>query len=302
MELKQLRFFVHVAELGSFSRAAVFLSVAQPALSRHIRRLESELGAELFYRNGRGVELTAAGDRLLHHAKAIVDQTRQARSELAALKEQPTGVTVLGVPPTVGQFLPAPLVRIFRSRYPSVVLRIVEVYSAHVHEWLSSGRIDVGLAYDLPRPNRALLTEHLWDENLCLVSPGNGAGVRPDFPFSRLSEMPLMLPGRPHGLRLLIDNAAAQHDVELKIELEVDSVTTTKELVQGGMGHTILPLAAVHKEVELGRMSARRLTAPPLTRTVLLATTARRPHSMAVESLVTAIRSVVMEFASHGNW
>jgi LysR family nitrogen assimilation transcriptional regulator len=312
MELKQLRYFVHVAELGSFTRAAVFLSVAQPALSRQIRNLESELGAKVFYRNGRGVELTTAGHRLIHHAKAIIDRTQRARNELLTLNEEAIGSTVLGVPPTVGQFLTAPLVRIFRRRYPGVALRVVEVYSAHVHEWLSSARIDVGLAYDAPRANRNLVTEHLWDENLCLVGPGPGAGGGaggagrggrgPDFPFLRLGEVPLMLPGRPHGLRLLVDTAAAQHDLELKVDLEVDSLTTTKELVQDGTGYTVLPLAAVHKEVESGRMTARRLTGPPLKRTVVLATAAQRSHSMAVEALVTAIRSVVKEFASHGKW
>ena len=305
MELKQLRSFVHIAELGSFSRAAVFLSVAQPALSRQIRNLEADLGAKLFYRNGRGVELTAAGRHLIDHAKAIINRTQRARTELLALKEEAVGATVLGVPPTVGQFLTAPLVRIFRGRYPGVALRVVEVYSAHVHEWLSSARIDVGLAYDAPLANRNLVTEHLWDENLCLVGPGDGVGgggVGPDFPFPRLGEVPLMLPGRPHGLRLLVDTAAARHDLVLKVDLEVDSLTTTKELVQDGTGYTILPLAAVHREVETGRMSARRLSGPPLMRTVVLATAAQRARSMAVEALVTAIRSVVEEFATRGKW
>ena len=305
MELKQLRYFVHVAELGSFTRAAVFLSVAQPALSRQIRNLESDLGAKVFYRNGRGVELTTAGRHLIQHAKAIIDRTQRARNELLALNDEAIGSTVLGVPPTVGQFLTAPLVRIFRRRYPGVALRVVEVYSAHVHEWLSSARIDVGLAYDAPRANRDQVTEHLWDENLCLVGPGEGegtGGVGPDFPFLRLGEVPLMLPGRPHGLRLLVDTAAAQHDLDLKVDLEVDSLTTTKELVQDGTGYTVLPLAAVHNEVEIGRMTARRLSGPPLKRTVVLATAAQRSHSMAVEALVTAIRSVVKEFATHGKW
>jgi len=308
MELKQLRSFVHIAELGSFTRAAIFLSVAQPALSRQIRNLEADLGAKLFYRNGRGVELTTAGRHLIDHAKAIIDQTQRARNELMALNEETVGATVLGVPPTVGQFLTAPLVRIFRGRYPGVALRVVEVYSAHVHEWLSSARIDVGLAYDAPRANRYLVTEHLWDENLCLVGPGDDSGgdgpggVGPDFPFLRLGELPLMLPGRPHGLRLLVDTAAAQHDLVLKVDLEVDSLTTTKELVQSGTGYTVLPLAAVHKEVELGLMSARRLSGPPLKRTVVLASLAQRSRSMAVEALVTVIRSVVRDFAAQGKW
>jgi LysR family nitrogen assimilation transcriptional regulator len=118
----------------------------------------------------------------------------------------------------------------------------------------------------------------------------------------QLGELPLMLPGRPHGLRLLVDTAAAQHDLVLKVDLEVDSLTTTKELVQSGTGYTVLPLAAVQKEVELGLMSARRLSGPPLKRTVVLASVAQRSRSMAVEALVTVIRSVVGELAAQGKW
>lgn len=303
MEFKQLNYFVHVADLGSFSKAAAFLSVAQPALSRQIRNLETELGTELLYRDGRGVTLTEAGGRLLDHAKTILDHTERARDEIIALKDTPTGSAILGIPPTVCQVLVAPLVRRFKESYPSVSLRVIEGFSGHVKEWLASGRIDVGVLYDAPRARRNLKTQELLVENLCLIGPGDGiSGDEREYPLRRLAELPLILPSRPHGLRLLVDTAAAHAGTTLQVDLELDSLSAIKELVQSGTGWTVLPYAAVYREVELGLMSAQRVTSPPLRRTVVLATTGQRPLSSAARALVELIQVQVDELVSSGKW
>ena len=303
MDFKQLNYFVHVAELGSFSRAATFLSVAQPALSRQVRNLETELGADLLYRDGRGVSLTEAGSQFLDHARTILDQTERARSAIMALKDTPTGSATLGVPPTVCQVLVAPLLRRFKASYPGISLRVVEGFSGHVNEWLSNGRIDVGILYNAPRARRNLATEELLVENLCLIGSGDGvSGDRREYPVRRLGEVSLILPSRPHGLRLLVDTAAAQSGVVLQVDLELDALSAIKELVQSGTGYTILPYAAVYREVELGLMSAHRLMSPPLRRTVVLATTGRRPLSLAAGALVELLKVQVADLVSSGKW
>ena len=303
MDIKQLNYFVHVADLGSFSKASAILSVAQPALSRQIRNLETELGTELLYRDGRGVTLTEAGGQLLDHAKSILDHTERARNEIIALKDTPTGSATLGLPPTVCQVLVAPLVHRFRESYPSVSLRVIEGFSGHVKEWLASGRIDVGVLYNAPRARRNLKTQELLVENLCLIGPGDGiSGAEREYPFRRLSEVPLILPSRPHGLRLLVDTAAAHAGVTLQVDLELDALSAIKELVQSGTGWTVLPYAAVYREVELGLMSAQRVTSPPLRRTVVLATTGQRPLSSAARVLVELIQVQVDELVSSGKW
>lgn len=303
MEFKQLNYFIHVADLGSFSKASAFLSVAQPALSRQIRNLETELGTELLYRDGRGVTLTEAGGQLLDHAKSILDHTERARSEIIALKDTPTGSATLGLPPTVCQVLVAPLLRRFKESYPNVSLRVVEGFSGHVKEWLASGRIDVGVLYNSPRARRNLKTQELLVENLCLIGPGDGiSGDEREYPLRKLADVPLILPSRPHGLRLLVDTAAAHAGVTLQVDLELDSLSAIKELVQSGTGWTVLPYAAVYREVELGLMSARRVTSPPLRRTVVLATTGQRPLSAAARALVELIQVQVNELVSSGKW
>ena len=102
MELKQLDYFLGVAESGSFSKAAIRLSVAQPILSRQIKLLESELGVELLYRNGRGVVVSEAGKVLETYARSVVGLVEKAQSEIGSLKAEPRGRVAIAMPPSIG--------------------------------------------------------------------------------------------------------------------------------------------------------------------------------------------------------
>jgi LysR family nitrogen assimilation transcriptional regulator len=145
VDLKQLEYFRHVAELGSFTRAASFLSVVQPALSRQVRQLEVELGQNLFERNGRGVVLTDAGTRLLEHARGILMQIGRARQELEDQRNGDSGHFALGLPPSLGRSVTVPLVKAFAQLLPNAKLATVEGLSAYMLEWLTVGRVECGL-------------------------------------------------------------------------------------------------------------------------------------------------------------
>src|SRR5258706_10991089 len=151
MELKQLRYFLSVSELGSFSKAAVQLSVAQPILSRQIRALEHDLNAELFYRNGRGIVLSEAGKLLEAYAREIIQTAGKASFEIMAMKAAPRGRITIAMPPSIGWVLTVPLVLRCRGEFPMIALHVVEGFSGHVTEWLSTGRIDIGVVYNAPR-------------------------------------------------------------------------------------------------------------------------------------------------------
>ena len=163
-DLKQLQLFTAVAEFGSFSRAAVALSVSQPVISRQIKALEEELGVALLYRNGRGIVLTEAGKLLENYASAILEQASRATTELAAMRSNPRGTIVLGMPPSVGIVLTAPLVKHFRAEFPQVTMRVIEGFSGHLLEWLVMGKIDVAVLYNAPRMNNLLAEPILRDE------------------------------------------------------------------------------------------------------------------------------------------
>ncbi len=301
MDIRQLRYFVNVAELGSFSRAAAFLSVAQPALSRQIRNLESELDTRLLYRTGRGVAVTESGRQLLDHAKAILDQMDRLRDDIAMVRERPSGSVTLGMPPTITQVLVTPLIRHLRARYPDISLQVAEGFSGFVNEWLASGRLDIAVLYNAPR-TKHLLTEKLLTEELFLVGPGseknNGRGI----PFAKVAGLPLILPSRPHGLRLLIDTYAGQHGFDLTIDCELDSLAAIKELVEHGAGWTILSFASVHREVQSGRLIARRIVNPPIKRDLVLATSTQRPLSRVAQVVIEQIKEEVDQLVGSGKW
>src|SRR5271170_120680 len=188
VDLKQLEYFRHVAELGSFTRAASFLSVVQPALSRQVRQLEIELGQNLFDRNGRGVVLTDAGTRLLEHTRGILTQIGRARQELEDQRKGDSGHFTLGLPPSLGRSVTVPMVKAFAAQLPNARLATVEGLSAYILEWLSVGRVDCALVYNAPTaPNVDL--QPLLDEQLFLISPLPARAARTERKSVTLAEL-----------------------------------------------------------------------------------------------------------------
>jgi LysR family nitrogen assimilation transcriptional regulator len=294
MEFKQLSYFLGIAESGSFSKAAIRLSVAQPILSRQIKLLESELGVELLYRNGRGIVLSEAGKLLESYAKSVVHLVGQAQSEIGALRAMPQGRVAIAMPPSIGWVLTGPLVLRCREAFPNILLHLAEGFSGHVAEWLSTGRIDIGIVYQAPwRPT--LQAEPLFSDELILLGAVNDpAGVGGDTVSTiRLAEIPLILPARPHGLRVLVDNALEQLGVSARVEFEVDAMPSTLSLVEKGVGYTVLSEAAVKHLLKAGRIRSWSLVEPVLTRELMLATSTQRPMSVGTRLVTRLIRDQV---------
>ncbi|HEY5797225.1 MAG TPA: LysR substrate-binding domain-containing protein [Bosea sp. (in: a-proteobacteria)] len=303
IDLKQLKAFSTLAEFGSFSRSAGVLGVAQPVLSRQIKALEQELGVELFYRNGRGTVLTEAGKVLNLYAKDLVETVDRAASEVMALKSSPRGTIVIGLPPSVGIVLTVPLVQHFREAFPLISLRVIEGFSGHVLEWLLTGKIDVAVLYNAPRTG-SLRAEPLLTDELFLLGPAEG-GILPDaesVPARLLSEIPLILPARPHGLRMLVDSMLGEAGIVPRVEIEVEAMPSTLGLVENGVGYTILSYSTAHARVQAGRMRAWRIVEPGITRQLILATSSQRPTTPAMRSLVSMVRQEVRSLTEQGLW
>ncbi|MCX8004416.1 MAG: LysR substrate-binding domain-containing protein, partial [Burkholderiaceae bacterium] len=242
MNLKQLEYFVRVAEAGSFSRAAMILNVAQPALSRQVRRLETDLRTALLVRTGRGVVLTEAGKRLFEHSVGILQLTAQARHEVVASRDEPTGYIVIALPPTLARMLTMPLVEGFRRQLPRARLAIVEGFSTHIAEWVATGRVDLGVVYD-PEPQAALETAPVREETLCLVSAAErgrparaSRRIAKPVPFAELPQYPLIVPERAHTFRRLLEAQAARLGLKLQVAWEMSSVQSILDLVRVGYG------------------------------------------------------------------
>lgn len=299
VELKQLKYFSRVAQMGSVSKAAASLSVAQPAISRQIAQLEDELGVPLFFRNGRGVTLTEAGHVFFGRATAILDQTLHAEQEMRDLRSVISGTVSLGLPPTAAQVLVVPLIQRLRTLYPELTLQVREAFSGYVNEWLSFGALDIAVLYDAPR-GRQLVTEDLVHEDLFLVGPPDGP--QGPIPFAELAKLPLILPSQPHGLRLLVDKIAAEADLTLRTAFEIDALSVIKDLVESGIGFTILPSAAVHRERAAGTLGVRKIVEPTPSRTLVLSTSSQRPLTNATRAVVKELKGVVRELIRDRVW
>lgn len=292
MNLKQLRYVAYVAESASISRAAQALNIAQPSLSHQISELEAELGVKLFHRSASGVMPTAQGRMFADRARAILRSIEALTREVRHSGVAPVGEVMVGLPTTMALHLTIPLVKAVSARFPGVRLRVSEGMSGHIQEWVLSGRLDIAILYTAG-PVDDLNIELVTQEELCLISASSD-GTAP-VKMGELSIYPLVLPGPDHGLRRTIERICRDAGVDLKIPVEVDSLPNMKRLAGDGALHTILPAAACRDDVQSGRLIARKIIQPPLTRPIALATPRNRPMTAAMEHVRHLLRDLIAE-------
>jgi DNA-binding transcriptional LysR family regulator len=302
MELSQLRTLIHVAELGSLSKAADRLHIAQPALSRQIRLLEEELGVRLFDRHGRGMVMTAEGQDVLRHALRVMAELEEIRATVADGDAPLRGHVSIGMPPTAADILSEPLVAAFRETHPDATLRIVSAYSGYLLDWMHRGEIDAAILYD-PKSARTLRVQPLLEEALFLIGPA-GAGLSPETPvdFGDLEGVRLLLPSAGHGLRAILDRCAAERGFALSVPVEADSYSTLKDLVRAGHGSTILPRAPIHRELAAGELCAAPLTNPVPLRRLVLSYPTDRPVARLARFAGQVIAAKVGAMVEGGVW
>jgi LysR family nitrogen assimilation transcriptional regulator len=298
VDLKQLEYFRHVAELGSFTRAAAYLSVVQPALSRQVRQLEVELGQSLFERNGRGVVLTDAGSRLLEHARGILTQIGRARQELEDHRDGDSGHFTLGLPPSLGSSVTVPLVKAFAASLPNARLATVEGLSAYILEWLDIGRVDCALVYNATA-TAGVDMQPLLDDRLFLIAPLRSARARkaqhdrPTVTLQELAEYPLIIPSRPHAIRMSVENALAGVECKISVAHEIGCIPAVIDLVRQGHGFGVLPMNAVKASQWAAEVLAKPIGKPALKTSLSIATSSQRPKSSLMRKAVELIRDIV---------
>lgn len=263
--------FLKVADLGSVSKAAVVLGVSQPALSRAISELETEIGVRLLYRDGRGVRLTEHGERFCKWAADIEKQVERMRSDLMGESDRlRVRQLTIGLLPSVARSLAIPLTHSLQHTYPNAELHIIEGATGHLVEWLVDQRIDIALLYDVPAIRR-FNPEPLISHPMHLVCAPSQRLLLDEVPFADLCDLPLILAGRQVGNRREFEGIAARQKMSLKVIIEADSLASMIQLVAEGMGYSILPIFAVHKELEDGSLVASPIVDPSIDRTLVLA-------------------------------
>ena len=301
-DLHKWRAFLAIGELGSLTRAALFLDSNQSLLSRQLNALERECGARLFNRTGRGVELSEVGTRLFPRVKALLSDAEQLEKEIRGEAREPVGRVTLGFLPSIAQPLVGRLFSQMRSRYPGVSLKILEGSSGQVEEWLADTRVDIAILYrygpTLPDTEQSLAVV----DSYLIGPPADQRTSASNVPFTAMHELPFILPSAPNGLRTALDAVARQHHITLAPAVEADSLPLQKLLVATERLYTVLPLHAVWSEVADGRLQASRITDPPFQRTVAMAFSKSKGPARAVTAVTTLIVEIVDEMARAGMW
>jgi LysR family nitrogen assimilation transcriptional regulator len=279
IDLRQVAYFVRVAEIGSFTRAAGTLSVAQSALSRGVFLLERQLGTRLLHRTGRGVVLTEEGQLALGAMKALLAGAEQLKADVAANREEVAGTVSLGMLTSLTSVLLTPLLRAVHDRFPRIRMSVREGLTHHVEEWLAAGTVDLAVLYG-SRPVPQITDQILLKADLYLIgAPGERTTKRKSVRLAELAHLPLLLPAAPNRHRAVIEKAFIEHRVPLNVAFELDSVQTMKDLAATGRNFTILPLHAAYREVSAGYLQAARIVDPSISRTVLLTHTTQRQRN-----------------------
>lgn len=300
IELRALRYFVCVAEEKSFTRAAERLRIAQPALSRQIKKLEEDLKVRLFLRTARGAELTEAGDILLRRAYLIFNQIQQTHHDVTIHSSHLGGVVSVGMPPTPGEFIAPRLLERCKDRYPDITLRFVEGFSGELEQKLANNEIGVAVMHD-PTPKDEIHVSELLEEHLWLVGK-TGTLKKPSYTLEEAGSFPLVLPSRPNYLRILIDGYAERLDIPLNMVTRSDGIGQTKSLVKYGHGYTMLTYGAVISEVQEGTLEAVPITDPEIRWTLCVAMRSDQSRKRTLAVVGELIGEIVQDLVEDGIW
>ncbi len=302
LELKQIRSFLCVFDLGSFSRAARSLNIAQPALSVHVRKLEDRLGVVLLERTPRGVIATEAGRRFARRARQLIDLADETEKEFRATPGTITGDVKLGLPGSVCPVLAPPLILAACERYPSVRLIVSEFMSGDLTDMLRDGRIDLAVLFNVEASDD-FASDYLLTEHLHLVGQAEDSNL-PSGPIgaSDIGRYPLVVTRPPHGLRVLLDRWAGDADVTLSVRYEVDAPSVMVQMVTEGLCYSILSPAAIREKRGAGLLSSAKVIDPPIERNVCLCESRRMQPENARSAIRDLTRNVARGLAADQTW
>lgn len=305
LDIRKLRYFIAIAEARSLSAAAQKMRVAQPSLSQHLIAMEQDLGVKLVERSPRGSALTLEGQVLLRHAQEITDKLDHCIAEMRELSGDIRGTVRFGMPPSVSMVMSVPLAETVRLELPDVRLRASEAMSGFIKSWIDDGTVEIGYLYDLKGVEH-LRTTHVLDENLYFFSAPDAWPLKTDpgtpVAMRDLEAAEFVLPGKSHGLRRIIDDAACKAGVSLNVITELDAMTQIKELVARGSLYSIFAPAACHDFVQAGRLLKAPIIDPVISRPVYLVRNPAVVQTRACLEVEKITLSVARELVQRGIW
>jgi LysR family nitrogen assimilation transcriptional regulator len=279
VDLKRVEYFVCVAKLRSFSKAAQMLKLTQPAISRHIQALEQELHVRLLYRTTRGVMPTEAGEILLNQGEALLEYAQRIRNALEGMSQTPGGTVAIGMPPTIAPALAPLTIDACKKAYPNISLHVIEGFSIFLEQSLRLGKIDLAV---LSRNSEFvdLQVTPLAEDEMVLVGAANSMPGMKEISLASVGNLPLIV---SRGFRPILDQRTRPHNIALNYAMELDSITLTKGMIMRGGQFSILPYVVVDDEACAGLVDVLRIVDPVVTREIVLGVNPRRPTTVALE-------------------
>jgi LysR family transcriptional regulator, nitrogen assimilation regulatory protein len=297
MRIRHLEYFVRVCELGSITKAASAMNVAQPALGAQLRSLEEELGTTLLIRTPRGVRLTRAGEILLEDAKHILNRLRETRLKLRHANDQEKRTITLGMTPSLTSILTGRLLDRLPHEHPSINLQIFEEFSHTLLDRIERGQLDMALAYSVPA-HQSLQRQACLREVLFFVcSPGSPFDQPGPLPFHELEQVTFVMPSERDLLRQLVEKTMRSNGLELKVMYQVESTQAMKDLIARGMACGIQPYGTMAKETDEKRLVVRPIS-PPIVRTLYLVQVADMDETEDRRKLISTILDLLQGLCS----
>jgi LysR family nitrogen assimilation transcriptional regulator len=293
MDIWSMKCFVQVADRGSITHAADDLGITQPALTRRILQLETELGVGLLERRPRGIRLTGPGRELLEHARRILREVALAEAQVKRARTAQRGRVVLGTSPTLAPLLLPGCVARARTECPSVTLKVVEEFSSQLFDDLLGAKVDVAVLTN-PRHSRSLAMSPLLAEPIVVFAGAAERGMKRGYSLTELRRTPVIVTS---AIRTLVDGQLARFGTHLAIEAEIDSVEAIRRMVLAGAGVTVLPVSTFHDDIVAGRCAAYPIEDANLHRMLVLAHAGPPQGGAAVDEVLRLVRTEIDRLA-----
>src|SRR5258708_10647736 len=300
MDVRQLKYFVQIAESGNFSRAAEVLRIAQPSLSQQIKSLEEELGVKLLVRHAKGVTATEYGHQLYDHARRILQEIDHAKDSVRSQASDPSGRVSVGLPTSACRGLSLPLFRAMADRLPNVTLHLVEAMTGYLDELIQAGRLDVALLYDHKAFEHVAWTEMMTEDLMLFVPRSSPVAKRKSVTFRKLFDFPIVLPGRPNVLRTVIERLAARHDITPAIK-DCDSLPAIAKLICNSNYMAIMPHSAFIDEMARGEMVAIPILDPVPSWTLAVVVLQRTMNTRGSEADARGLADLIPELVEQSD-
>lgn len=301
MDLRQLKYFVQIAESGNFSRAAEVLRIAQPSLSQQMKHLEEELGVDLLLRHARGVTTTELGQQFYDHARRILQEVDRAKEVIRSQSTNPSGRVSVGLPTSACRGLSFPLFQAIAEHQPNITLHLVEAMTSYLDDYIQAGRLDVALLYDHKAFEHVAWTEMMVEDLMLCVAPEHPLAREASIPFSDLSRLTVVLPGRPNVLRTVMEQYAARHNGTLNA-IDCDSLPAIVKLVCRSGHVAVMPHFAFTEEIAHGLVVAVPIVDPTPSWRLSVVVSQRTMNLRGSEAVAKVLADVIATMVQQNVW